>query len=371
MDAHTVLILEHKGEEGTIGEICLNRPSACHALTAQMARTIANALRDWYHRPDLIAIILRGKGEHFCAGGDLRKLYDSMGREAVSKDDLFLDEYRLFDFMHAYPKPIIAFLSGYVLGAGVGLAAQARFRVMTHSVQWGMPELNIGLFPDVGSRYFLRRISDPLAVYMAMSGARLSVSDLSFIGLLDYVADLSAFDAIRKALVDASWGSIRAHAVLVDEKIAAILSVHQLEVSLGKSAVNDTALAVHHKAIFSIFSNISQSDALNALRLHSDWGKHLAQTIEGYSPTVRAWVWHLFREAPIPDTYRLALLGDYHASRVFLNLPDFKEGIRACIIDKDHAPSWAKAHSDLISESIEKWRRCFAQEQEVIRWIWA
>ena len=364
MDAHDVIILEHKGTQGVVAEMCLNRPSACNALSPQMVTTITQALRDWYHRVDVVAILMRGMGQHFSAGGDLREIYGHIQRgQAGFEKDLFSEEYRLLALMHDYPKPIIAFLSGFVLGAGAALAAQATFRVADHTVSWGMPELRIGLFPDVGSRYFLRRVSEPFALYAAMSAASMCVSDVLFTGLIDYVIENASFVAVKNALLAVSWQTFGQDVLRISQGISDVLAQHQSTQTLAKGVLSE-----HQSTIFSAFTNIAQDDALDCLSDSGKWGLALSKTIRSYPPRARNWVWYLFREAPIADNYREALLGDYHLSRLFLSMPDLKEGIRARIIDKDNAPKWAQADQQAHLDALARWQSdC---KQDVLEWVW-
>jgi enoyl-CoA hydratase/carnithine racemase len=254
-------------------------------------------------------------------------------------------------------------LSGFVLGAGAGLAAQARFRVADASVQWGMPELQIGLFPDVGSRYFLRQLSQPLALYLAMSSVRLSVSDLSFAGFIDAVVDTDAFVTIKDALCATSWDHLIGDAPAIAAQVKACLLEQTTDQPLAPSS-----LARHHQTILKAFANINQADALAELAEDSPWGEALAASIQSYAPTVRAWIWHLFREAPIPASYRAALSGDYRLGQHFLGLPDFKEGIRAAIIDKDRQPVWSDFDPSAFQKHLAAWQA--ADQEDALNWVW-
>ena len=163
--------------EGRCGVITLNRPEALNALTLEMCHEIAAALQDWRDDPRVKAIIIRGAGRAFCAGGDIRSLYDS----GLAGEDypyrFYHDEYRLNALIHHYPKPYIALLNGIVMGGGVGVSVHGSRRLATENIRFAMPETGIGLFPDVGGAYFLSRCPGETGLFLALTGTRIGAAD--------------------------------------------------------------------------------------------------------------------------------------------------------------------------------------------------
>jgi enoyl-CoA hydratase/carnithine racemase len=168
-----------------VATVTLNRPSALNAVTLDMVRGLAQWLDGWEDDDEVHTIVLRGAGEKaFCAGGDLRALYDFVkgGNDAL---DFFVDEYALDYRIHTYPKPIVAVIDGIVMGGGMGLAQGASLRIAGDRTKLAMPETAIGLFPDVGGSFFLSRTPGKLGTYLGLVGPTLRAADAIYCGLAD------------------------------------------------------------------------------------------------------------------------------------------------------------------------------------------
>lgn len=156
-----------------IGHLTLNRPAGLNAITLDMVRLLQQQLDAWATDANVHAVVLRGAGEKaFCAGGDIRSLYDSFKSGDTLHEDFFVEEYALDLTIHHYRKPVLALMDGFVLGGGMGLVQGADLRVVTEKSRLAMPEVAIGYFPDVGGSYFLPRIPGELGIYLGSAACR-------------------------------------------------------------------------------------------------------------------------------------------------------------------------------------------------------
>ena len=189
---------------GGAGVIVLNRPRALNALTLTMVRLMAAALDDWERDPRVTRIILRGAGERaFCAGGDIRHLYE-LGRagDHAAQLTFWREEYQLNERIRTYPKPVVALIDGIVMGGGAGVSINASHRVAGERFVFAMPEVGIGFFPDVGGTYFLPRLARRAGVYFALTGLRASPGDALAFGLVQTFVPSARFGDLAAALED-------------------------------------------------------------------------------------------------------------------------------------------------------------------------
>src|SRR5690625_4663092 len=207
-------VLDTAGPE-KVAMATLNRPDTLNGLTLEMCHELTRLLEQWEDDPTIAFVILRGAGERsFCAGGDLHSLYASM-QENTERDawnngyarEFFDVEYRLDYLIHRYGKPILCWGSGIVMGGGVGLMIGASHRVVTDTTRFAMPEISIGLFPDVGGTWMLSRLPDGIGMFMALTGAQLGASDCCLMGLADYTLPSDSFDALLSAINRRDWSS--------------------------------------------------------------------------------------------------------------------------------------------------------------------
>jgi enoyl-CoA hydratase/carnithine racemase len=167
--------------------LTLNRPSSLNALNLPMIRLLRQQLKAWQNDPEVIAVVLRGAGERaFCAGGDIRSLYESFRAQDGLHLTFFEEEYALDHYIYTYSKPILALMDGFVLGGGMGLVQGASLKVITERMKMGMPETGIGYFPDVGGSHFLSRLPGELGTYMGITGNQIRAADALYMGLADW-----------------------------------------------------------------------------------------------------------------------------------------------------------------------------------------
>jgi enoyl-CoA hydratase/carnithine racemase len=198
---------------GGVGVITLNRPKALNALSLDMVRSLMATLLRWRADPAVLAVMLRGSARvlpdgaqgatHFCAGGDIRFMHDAGMSGDLAIDDFFTEEYDLDHFIHVYPKPVIAWLDGVVMGGGMGLAQGATLRVATPAVKMAMPETRIGLIPDVAGGYFLSRLPGSVGEYLGIVGQTFNANDALHWRLVDGIVPVDAQAALMVSL--AAW----------------------------------------------------------------------------------------------------------------------------------------------------------------------
>jgi len=338
-----VVLLEERAAAGgkRIGVATLNAPAALNALSLAMVRLLAPALKAWAADPAISCVVLLGAGEKaFCAGGDLRELYQSMrdcgsGPNAYAQG-FFSEEYRLDHRIHTYPKPIICWGHGIVMGGGIGLMSGCSHRVVTGASRMAMPEIAIGLYPDVGGSWFLRRMPGRTGLFLALTGAPLNAADALFCGLADVHIPADRRDAFLQSLAGDAWtgdaGAWRA-------QTGRLL---QAQATAPEAA---SRVRQHYDTIQALMAGDDLGDIAERLRtLQSDdaWLQQAGANFAKGSPSSAALAWELWQRVhhmSLADVFRLEL----HASLGCCAHGDFAEGIRALLIDKDKNPRWSPA----------------------------
>ena len=308
---------------GRLGIVTLNRPKALNALTLEMIREFDPKLRDWSHEQGMQAVVICGAGDKaFCAGGDVRAVYEAGRRGTdVLTYEFFFEEYRLNRRIHRYHKPYIALIDGIAMGGGLGLSVHGRYRVVTEKAMVAMPESAIGLFPDVGGSWFLDRAPGKLGVFLGLTGTRLKGADILYAGLATHFVQ----SADLPALVDAL------------EHTSPEAALHRFAQDPGPAP-----LAARRSQIDLAFGHPTIEAIVAALEAAGDWGRALAADFAKRSPTsLKATLRMLQRHHrhEIED----CLKGEFRLVQRFMAGSDFYEGIRAALVDKDHAPKWTPA----------------------------
>ncbi|ROM34016.1 crotonase [Pseudomonas poae] len=338
-----------------IGHLTLNRPEGLNAITLNMVRRLTSQLQAWADDPQVFAVVLRGAGEKaFCAGGDIRSLYDSFKSGDTLHEDFFVEEYALDLAIHRYRKPVLALMDGYVLGGGMGLVQGADLRVVTERSRLAMPEVAIGYFPDVGGSYFLSRIPGELGIYLGVTGIQIRAADALYCGLADWHLDSARLAELDQQLDNLKWHD----SPLKDlQGVLAKLAVQQLP---------DPPLAALRPAIDHFFalpdipSIVEQLQAVTVADSH-EWALTTANLMQTRSPLAMAVTLQMLRRGrhlPLEQCFALEL----HLDRQWFERGDLIEGVRALIIDKDKAPRWNPATlHDLDSRHVESFFHHFMQ----------
>lgn len=308
---------------GHAGVITLNRPKALNALNHDMVIAMARQLSVWEIDDRVRHVVIKGAGEKaFCAGGDIRNLYDAR-QEGVTEgvSDFFMDEYRLNARIKAYPKPYVALIDGIVMGGGVGVSVHGSHRVGTGNMMFSMPEVGIGFFPDVGGTFFLPRMPKSTGIYCALSAGRLKQADALATGVLTH-----AIDGERLAELEA--------ALATETDVDALLA----RFSINPGASDLLARADH---VDRIFGAGSVAEILARLDGEADeWSAKVAGIIRSKSPTSVLIAFEQMRRGAELD-FNGCMHLEFRIVNEILRQHDFYEGVRAVIVDKDQAPKWS------------------------------
>jgi enoyl-CoA hydratase len=319
-------------QRGALGLITLNRPKALNALTHGMCLSMSARLREWSRDPGIKAVAIRGTGDRaFCAGGDIRALYESGKAGTPYALDFYRDEYRLNAAIKHFPKPYIALLRGIVMGGGVGVSVHGSHRVADETSVFAMPETGIGLFPDVGGSYFLPRCPGETGMYLALSGARLKTADMLHAGVATH----------------------HVPAARIDDLIARLAEGEIPDAAIGALAHDPGAasLAGQRAMIDRMFSGPSVEAALAALDMDGgEWARDTATTIRSKSPTSLKVTHRQIREGRrlgFDDCMRM----EFRMVNRIIAGHEFYEGVRDAIVEKDNAPKWLPAALSEVSDS--------------------
>src|SRR5215831_7547377 len=195
--------------QGGLGIVTLNRPQALNTLSLAMYRRFDPQLIAWGEDESVRAIVVRGAGDRaFCAGGDVRAIFDARREGAGSGDykaDFFREEYRLIERVHRFPKPYIALVDGITMGGGCGVSINGGFRVATERTIFAMPEVHIGLFPDVGASRFLNRCPGRIGRYLALTGTRIRAADALYCGFATHYVPHERLAELTRTLAELDW----------------------------------------------------------------------------------------------------------------------------------------------------------------------
>lgn len=309
---------------GRAGVITLNRPRAMNALTHGMVLAMAEALDAWARDPAVDLVIVTGAGERaLCAGGDIVDLYYDGFEGGLGGARMWADEYALNHAISEYPKPYVAVMHGLVLGGGIGISAHGSHRVVTDSTRAGMPETAIGFVPDVGGTWLLAGAPGELGTYAALTGGQFGPEDAILLGLADICAASADLPAIAAKLEDTDPGTVLVEAA---------------------RPVPEAPLAAQRAWIDACFSADTVEEILARLRSRPEpEAAAAAAELGARSPTaLKVTLAALRRARRLPDL-EAALSQEYRVSLHALRTPDFAEGVRAQVIDKDRRPQWSPA----------------------------
>ena len=310
--------------EGIAGFLSLNRPKAIHALTHPMCTAMIAALQVWRDDAAVDAIILEHcEGRGFCSGGDINLLRQSaLTDEGAAGRAFFFDEYRLNHLLFTYDKPVVAFMDGITMGGGVGISQPAKYRVATENTRFAMPETGIGLFPDVGGGWYLSRLDGRLGQFLALTGARLDGAECLWAGLATHYLPASAIPEAKQRIA-------------AGEDIDGVLTALSVEPPEPKIAAHAAAIRKH-------FASDTLEDILASLEADaSDWAAKELATLRAKSPQAcKVSLRQLATSAHLSD-FADNMAMEYRVGARVLIRPDFAEGVRAVIVDKDHAPKWS------------------------------
>jgi enoyl-CoA hydratase/carnithine racemase len=306
--------------EGRIGRLVLDRPKALNALDLGMIRTLRAALADWHDVAPVQAVVIDSASDRaFCAGGDIRAIRShALAGETDAVELFFAEEYALNAAIAEFPKPYVALIDGICMGGGIGVSVHGDVRVTTEHGVFAMPETAIGMFPDIGATFVLPRLPGELGMYLGLTGQRMAGADAVHAGLATHFVPRARLPALREALER--------------DGAAAVAPLAE--------TLPPFSLAPHRAAIDRCFAAASVAEIMARLAAEdSDWARSTIATLHTMSPSALCWSFAAIRRGAGLDL-RVALDAELRLTRQVTRHPDFAEGVRAMVVDKDRTPRW-------------------------------
>jgi enoyl-CoA hydratase/carnithine racemase len=363
-----VIFQEVECENGKkIGVVTLNSPKSLNALSGEMVALIYPQLMKWQQQIDIAAVFLQGEGEKaFCAGGDIVHLYNAM--KASTSDDTikdsdvntsltseiakyFTEEYQLDYLIHTFNKPFIVWGSGIVMGGGLGMLVGGSHRVVTESSRIAMPEISIGLFPDVGGSYFLNKMPAGCGLFLGLTGASINAADAKYCHLADYFIEQQHKDSFISQLKSESWGeTITSN----HDKVSKLLQTFEQN-SISKQP--NSLVKEYQTVISQCVDKQNLSEIVNAIttyEIEDKWFNRAQKSLKNGSMLSAQLAYSQLekgKDLSLADCFRMELnlavkCGQYG---------EFEEGVRALLIDKDNTPQWRYQTIELIDPTILQW----------------
>ncbi|WP_201550999.1 enoyl-CoA hydratase/isomerase family protein [Psychrobacter fjordensis] len=347
-----------------IGVMTLNTPKSLNALSVDMCKLLSQQLDAWASDAQIVALVLKGAGDKaFCAGGDIRKLYDSMSINAPLPNpyatEFFSYEYSLYRQMHFYAKPLILWGDGIIMGGGMGLMAGCSHRLVTERTRFAMPEVTIGLFPDASGSWFLQNMPAKTGLFLGLTGAMCNGSDAILANLAEYAVASSDYDAVIQSLKQSDWQPAASSKDKCDNNSTHSIVSHALATQ-SVAELPASNLAKYWQPIQQLMNSgglgdidaILQSDEALAT-LHSDfaadsWAQRAVATYRHGCPVTVALTYALYHKVADLSLEQVLYLETNVAVHCAAN-PDFKEGVRALLIDKDRSPQWSRSLADCLN----------------------
>jgi enoyl-CoA hydratase len=323
---------------GRVGRLTLDRPEAINALSLRMMVTLDTVLRRWETDPQIHVVVLDGTGRGFCAGGDLRVIYEDARNRRGLSERLWRTEYLLDALIADYRKPVVTVLDGITMGGGIGIGCHVRHRIVTERSVLALPEVALGLAPDVGGLLLLARAPGSLGAHLALTAAR-----------------MGGVDAVRAGFADA---------VVPSERLGRLIPLLQrmdpadviATLAVAPSALGEGELEVHRSWIDTCYDAGDVPAVLERLAAHPEpAARAAAEAITRMSPLALCVAWCGLDEARKSDALGPTLVQDLRAACRFLDGPDLVEGIRAAVIDKSRSPVWCPGRlSDVTQAMVER-----------------
>ncbi len=354
MSESPVLFEEREAAGGRrVGFATLNRPRQLNALNLEMCALMLERFRRWASDESIVAVVLDGAGDKgFSAGGDvaevIRQVRAGGPQRFVYGDAFFEVEYQLDLLIHSYPKPLLSYSHGVCMGGGVGLTVGASHRVVAENSRIAMPEIHIGLFPDVGGGWFMNRLPGGAGTLMALTGLTINEADALFAGLSDYFVPVEARAALYEALLALPW---RGEPGADREALTGLLLSQHRRFKAGLPVSN---LQMYFEAIRYVAMQptvTAMRDALLAAAAEDPWFEVPAQNLAKGSPTAAHVTWEYLRRARRMSLAQVLEM-DLTLARQCQRHADFPEGVRALLIDKDRAPKWSPARFEDVAPGL-------------------
>ena len=318
--------------DGRAGRILMNRPKVLNAIDQPMIRAMTKILLEWRDDPTIQLVIVEGAGDRaFCAGGDIVDLRENaMAGRTNDVEAFFAEEYELNKIIAGYPKPYISLIDGVCMGGGLGISIYGAYRVASEHAMFAMPETIIGFFPDIGGTWFLPRLPGELGAYLGLTGARVRGADTVRAGFATHYVPRAHIATLNAALAADGAGALGAFA----ETLPA------------------GTLAGEREAIDRVFAGDSVPAIVARLNAEgTDWAAATLKLLNGVSPAACVWSLRALRAATNLNLAE-ALAVELRMTRVITKHPDFIEGVRAALVDRDRNPKWTPASLDQVDPAV-------------------
>jgi enoyl-CoA hydratase/carnithine racemase len=348
---------------GNLGVIELNNPKALNSLSMDMIESLQDVFHVWMKDSTMKAILFKGaeaKRPSFCAGGDVKAVWELGMKEDPATRQFFYQEYRVNHAIATCSKPIVSLWDGVVMGGGVGLSIHGKYRVATENSLFAMPETAIGLFPDVGSMFWMPRLLPiPMAKYLALTGQRITAPDLIYTGLATHYIPSKHLPELEQALIDAS------NKVEKEDVVADVLTMFHERIP-----TSECLLVKNQSAIEKFFAGSTCEDIFQLLEQHQGIDEFAAQTLTSLrkmSPTSMKVTLEGLKRGAAVSSIGEDLQMEYRMARAStMKGADFFEGVRSVLVDKDHTPKWSpETIYEVSDESIEGFFSPITEEWQI------
>ncbi|MCA1024293.1 enoyl-CoA hydratase/isomerase family protein [Halobacillus litoralis] len=319
------------------GVIKLNRSKSINSLNAEMVKVIHTQLQEWKTDERIVVVLIDGEGQKgLCAGGDMRTFYDLKESNVNEYAETFFGtEYKMDYEISHYPKPVVVYMSGIVMGGGVGLSIGAGNRIVTEKTKWAMPEMNIGFFPDVGVSYFLSKMPGYVGRYLALTAAVIKAEDVLYTGAADLYLESEKWPELKKAIENKHWTLST-----VSEDLEQVLQMY------CHNTAESSPLAGHQEKIDEHFQYRRVEEIVASLTYAAEngdeWAEQTRSRILAKSPTsLKVTLRNLetAKNKTLAECFQLDMI----LAMNFMRCHDFYEGVRAVLVDKDKKPTWEPA----------------------------
>lgn len=339
----------------------LNSPRSLNALSGEMIDLLYPKLIQWQKQRDIAAVFLQGEGDKsFCAGGDIVHMFQSMKKAKMQTntdgyapeiEEYFIQEYQLDYLIHTFNKPFIVWGNGIVMGGGLGMMVGGSHRVVTENSRIAMPEISIGLYPDVGGSYFLNKMPEHCGLFLGITGASINANDAKYCHLADYFVTHENKTAFIEQLTHVDWqASIAGN----HEKLSFLLQEFEKN---SASLLPQSKLVEHRQLIDQVFDAKNLTDIVNnilAVQCDDKWFMRAQNSLKRGSALSASLTYQQLqygKSLSLADCFRMELNLSVKSGQ----FGEFFEGVRALLIEKDNAPKWHFDSIETVDDKILDW----------------
>ncbi len=345
------------GNGKAIGLITLSVEKTLNSLTLPMVELMREQLLEWQDNERIAAVFMQGAGEKaFCAGGDVQELHRSAtktpGGPCIEAETFFAQEYRLDYLLHTYSKPVVCWGDGIVMGGGLGLFAAASHAVVTEKTRIAMPEITIALYPDVGGTWFLNRMPGKCGLFVALTAASMNAADTLYAGLARYFVKSERKAELLQAMLSLSWqSSEQQNRQLLSDMLKGFNPAKAVS---AEGQTMESSLAIHRGEIDQLCAGGDLAHVVaNILAHESDdkWMQKAQSSLKHGSPIAANTIWqqlHRGSGMSLEEVFQFEIM----VSTNVVRHPEFAEGVRALLIDKDKSPRWLYESVDVVPADL-------------------